>query len=111
MMPYRGPDGYGHGPDGPNRGFDAYGRSVSPPMDDPYGYGPPGQMRQPSPGPIGMAVSPETVGQAIEMTPQSRPQYDMHESAQPMTSVPQALSAESNGAVPESPTSMYSRPG
>ncbi|KAJ5510239.1 Actin cortical patch SUR7/pH-response regulator PalI [Penicillium expansum] len=112
MMPPRGPPaGYGPGPGGPNRGFDAYGRSVSPPTDDHYSYGPPGQMRQPSPGPIGMAVSPETVGQAIEMTPQHRPQYDMHESTQPMSSVPQTLSAEINSSAPESPTSMYSRPG
>ncbi|KAJ5680974.1 hypothetical protein N7536_012113 [Penicillium majusculum] len=112
MVPPRGPQvGYGPSPGGPNRGLDAYGRSVSPPMDDPYNYGPPGQMRQPSPGPIGMAVSPETVGQAIEMTPQHRPQYDMHECTQPMSSVPQTLSAEVNSPIPESPTSMYSRPG
>ncbi|KAF7522269.1 hypothetical protein PCG10_007570 [Penicillium crustosum] len=112
MVPPRGPQiGYGPSSGGPNRGLDAYGRSVSPPTDDPYNYGPPGQMRQPSPGPIGMAVSPETVGQAIEMTPQHRPQYDMHESIQPMSSVPQTLSAEINSPVPESPTSMYSRPG
>ncbi|OQE38651.1 hypothetical protein PENCOP_c008G06084 [Penicillium coprophilum] len=112
MMPPRGPPGgYGPGPGGPNRGFDAYGRPVSPPIDDPYSYGPPGQMRQPSPGPIGMAVSPETVGQAIEMTPQARSQYDMHESTQPMSSVPHGLSAENHSPIPESPTSMYSRPG
>ncbi|KAI2741078.1 hypothetical protein DTO012A1_4852 [Penicillium roqueforti] len=111
IMPPRGPPvGYESGPGGPNRGFDAYGRPGSPPMDDPYSYGPPGQMHQPPPGPIGMAVSPETVGQAIEMTPQSRPQYEMHESTQPMSSVPQTLSAENHGAVPESPTSIYSRP-
>ncbi|KGO69871.1 Actin cortical patch SUR7/pH-response regulator PalI [Penicillium italicum] len=112
MMPHQRPSGgYGPSPGGPNRGVDAYGRSVSPPTDDAYNYGPPGQMRQPSPGPIGMAVSPDTVGQAIEMTPQNRPQYDVYESTQPMSSVPQTLSAEINSPVPESPTSMYSRPG
>lgn len=111
-MPPRGPpNGYAPGPGGPNRSFDAYGRSVSPPHDDSYGYGPePGQMRQPSPGPIGMAVSPETVGQAIEMTPQNRSQYDMHESTQPMSSVPHALTVDNPNAPLESPTSMYSRP-
>jgi hypothetical protein len=109
MMPPRGPPtGYGPGPGGPNRGVDPYGRAASPPMDDPYSYGPPSQTRQPSPGHIGMAVSPDIVGQAIEMTPQ-QPQYE-HESTQPMSSVPHGLSAENNGA-PESPTSMYSRPG
>ncbi|CAI7576542.1 unnamed protein product [Penicillium glandicola] len=111
MMPPRGPPaGYSPGP-GANHGFDAYGRPVSPPTDDHYNYGSPGQMRQPSPGPagaIGMAVSPETVGQAIEMTPQHRPQYDMHESTQPMSSVPHTLSVDNN-SVPESPSSMYSR--
>ncbi|KAJ5520021.1 Actin cortical patch SUR7/pH-response regulator PalI [Penicillium fimorum] len=111
MMPPRGPPGgYGPGPGGPDRGFDSYGRQ-SPPMDDPYNYGPPGQMRQPSPAPIGMAMSSEAVGQAIEMTPQARQQYDMHEPNQPMSSVPHGLSAENNSAIPESPTSMYSRPG
>ncbi|KAJ5922060.1 hypothetical protein N7516_009763 [Penicillium verrucosum] len=112
MVPPRGPPvGYGPGPGDPNGGLDAYGRPVSPHMEDPYNYGRPGQTRQPSPGPIGMAVSPDTVGQAIEMTPQHRPQYDMHEPTQPMSSVPQMLSAEINSPVPESPTSMYSRPG
>jgi uncharacterized membrane protein len=109
MAPGRGPPvGYGPGPAGPPRSFDAYGRPVSPPQDDPYGYGSsPGPMRQSSPGPIGMALSPETVGQAIEMTPQVRPQYDSQE---PMSSVPHALSAEGHNAPLESPTSMYSRP-
>ncbi|KAJ5780400.1 hypothetical protein N7457_005560 [Penicillium paradoxum] len=110
MPPRAPPGGYGPGP-GPNRGYDAYAQSASPPQDGSYGYGPrQGQMRQPSPGPIGMAVSPETVGQAIEMTPQNRPQYDMYESTQPMSSVPQALTAENPNAPLESPTSMYSRP-
>lgn len=108
MAPGRGAVGYGPGSVGPPRSFDAYGRPVSPPQDDPYGYGSsPGPMRQPSPGPIGMAVSPETVGQAIEMTPQARPQYDTQE---PMSSVPHALSVDGHNASLESPTSMYSRP-
>ncbi|KAJ5336481.1 uncharacterized protein N7506_004503 [Penicillium brevicompactum] len=105
MAPGRGPPG-GYMP-GPARGFDAYGHPTSPPHDDPYGYeSSQGPMRQPSPGPIGMAVSPETVGQAIEMTPQSRTQYDTQE---PMSSVPHALSTDYNAPL-ESPTSMYSRP-
>ncbi|KAJ5124138.1 Actin cortical patch SUR7/pH-response regulator PalI [Penicillium bovifimosum] len=111
-MPPRGPPaGYSQGPGGPNRSLDGYGRSVSPPQDE-YGYGPaPGQMRQPSPGPIGMAISPDTIGQAIEMTPQPRPQYDMHESNQPMSSVPHALTVNNPDVPEESPTSLYSRPG
>ncbi|CAG8275009.1 unnamed protein product [Penicillium salamii] len=105
MAPGRGPPA-GYGP-GAAHGFDAYGRPASPPQDDPYGYGPSaGPMRQPSPGPIGMAVSPETVGQAIEMQPQTRPHYDDRE---PMSSVPHALSTDYNAPL-ESPTSMYSRP-
>ncbi|EKV19022.1 pH-response regulator protein palI/RIM9 [Penicillium digitatum PHI26] len=110
MLPPRGPPAdYGPGQGGANRGFDAYSQPVPPPMDDRNTYGPPGQMRQPSPGPIGMAVSPETVGQTIEMTPQHRPQHNVNASTQPMSSVPQTLSAEINLSVPESPTSMNSR--
>ncbi|OQD83246.1 hypothetical protein PENANT_c017G09743 [Penicillium antarcticum] len=107
MMPPRGPPaGYAGAP----TSFDAHGRSVSPPQNDPYGYGPsPGLMRQPSPGPIGMAVSPETVGQAIEMQPQSR-RYDVPETGQRISGGPHALSVEGQHAPLESPTSMYSRP-
>jgi hypothetical protein len=107
MMPPRGPPaGYAAAP----TSFDAYGRPLSPPRNDPYSYGSsPGPMRQPSPGPIGMAVSPETVGQAIEMQPQSR-RYDAPEPSQRVSGGPHALSVDGQHAPLESPTSMYSRP-
>ncbi|KAJ6009437.1 hypothetical protein N7522_004453 [Penicillium canescens] len=107
MMPPRGPPaGYAAAP----TNFDAYGRPVSPPQNDPYVYeSSPGPMRQPSPGPIGMAVSPETVGQAIEMQPQSR-RYDAPEPSQLISGGPHALSVDGRHAPLESPTSMYSRP-
>ncbi|KAJ5118972.1 hypothetical protein N7526_010609 [Penicillium atrosanguineum] len=113
MMPGRGAPrgGMGYAP-APNRGYDAY----TPPMDDTYGAAPidsfvaapVGPMREPSPGPIGMAVSPETVGQAIEMQPQPR-QYEGHDSAAMATSHPHAVSVDGQLAPLESPTSLYSR--
>ncbi|KAJ5397042.1 hypothetical protein N7509_005155 [Penicillium cosmopolitanum] len=111
MMPARGgPRGGGVGyMTGPNRSFDSYGRPM-PPGDDMYdsqGQAPVGQMRQPSPGPIGMAVSPETVGQAIEMQPQAR-RYDTQD-AYIGNENPHALSVDGHQAPLESPTSQYSR--
>lgn len=105
-MPGRGAPrgGMGYAP-APNRGYDAY----SPPMDDTYGAAPVGPMREPSPGPIGMAVSPEIEGQAIEMQPQSR-HYEGHDSAAMATSHSHALSVDGQLAPLESPTSQYSRP-
>lgn len=103
--PPRGPMGYAPGP---SLSYDSYGR----PVDDPYESqdpGPVGPMREPSPGPIGMAVSADTVGQAIEMQPQPR-RYDEPDPA-PMSndSQPHALSVDGQLAPLESPSSMYSR--
>lgn len=113
MIPGRGAPrgGMGYAP-APNRGYDAY----SPPMDDSYGTAPidpyvaapAGPMREPSPGPIGMAVSPEAVGQAIEMQPQPR-YYEDHNSMANTTSQPHAVSVDGQLAPLESPTSLYSR--
>ncbi|KAJ5594374.1 uncharacterized protein N7459_000582 [Penicillium hispanicum] len=111
MMPGRGAprNAVGYAP-APNRSFDSYGRPVA--YDDaPYDMetpGPVGPMREPSPGPIGMAVSPEAVGQAIEMTPQAR-RYDAHDSSMSADSEPHALSVDGQHAPLESPTSLYSR--
>ncbi|KAJ5692296.1 pH-response regulator protein palI/RIM9 [Penicillium macrosclerotiorum] len=102
----RGAPGYASGP---NRSFDSYGR----PEDDPYdqqGLGSAVPMRDPSPGPIGMAVSSEPIGQAIEMQPQAR-HYDAHglDPSMPNESQPHALSVDGQNAPLESPTSLYSR--
>lgn len=111
MMPARGPPrggGYGYVA-GPNYSYDSYGRPMpsGDEMYDSQGQAPVGPMRQPSPGPIGMAVSPETVGQAIEMQPQPR-RYDAHDSGISNES-PHALSVDGQQAPLESPTSLYSR--
>lgn len=110
MGPGRGPPRgvVGYAP-GPTYSFDSYGR----PVDDPYepqGATPVGPMREPSPGPIGMAVSPDTVGQAIEMQPQAR-RYDGYDSAPSMSteSQPHALSVDRQLAPIESPSSLYSQ--
>lgn len=113
MMPGRGAPrgGMGYAPS-PNRSYEPYG----PAMDDAYGaapfdtYGaaPAAHRREPSPGPIGMAVSPETVGQAIEMQPQPR-HYEGHDSMATPTSQPHAMTVDGQLAPLESPTSMYSR--
>jgi hypothetical protein len=109
MMPgrggARGAPGYSAGP---NRSFDSYGR----PMDDAYdqpGMAMGGPMHEPSPGPIGMAVSADNVGQAIEMQPQMR-RHDTHELDPSMSneSHPHALSVDRALAPLESPTSLYS---
>lgn len=111
MMPGRGgPRGGGVGyMPGPNRSFDSYGRPIPPgnEMYDSQGQAPVGAMREPSPGPIGMAVSPDTVGQAIEMQPQPR-RYDTHDSTMSDDN-PHALSVDGQHAPLESPTSLYSR--
>lgn len=110
MMPSRGgPRGAPGYSAGPNRSFDSYGR----PMDDHYdqpGMAPGGAMREPSPGPIGMAVSADNVGQAIEMQPQMR-RNDQYGSEPSMgnESRPHALSIDGAHAPLESPTSLYSR--
>jgi len=113
MMPGRGASrgGMGYAP-GPNRGYDYYG----PAMDDPYvaapvdtyGAAPVAPMREPSPGPIGMAISPETVGQAIEMQPQPR-HYEGHDPMATTASYPYATSVDGQLAPLESPSSQYSR--
>ncbi|KAJ5668342.1 uncharacterized protein N7477_006912 [Penicillium maclennaniae] len=113
MIPGRGAprSGMGYAPV-PNRGYAAY----SPPTADAHGAAPMdpfvaapvGPMREPSPGPIGMAVSPETVGQAIEMQPQPR-HYEGHDSPATVTSHPHAVSVDGQLAPLESPTSLYSR--
>ncbi|OOQ85071.1 pH-response regulator protein palI/RIM9 [Penicillium brasilianum] len=110
MMPGRGgPRGAPVYAAGPNRSFDSYGR----PMDEPYDQSrmaPGGPMREPPPGPIGMAVSADNVGQAIEMQPQMR-RNDQYES-EPLTGNefhPHALSVDGAHAPLESPTSLYSR--
>lgn len=112
------PMGYGPGHGGPNRGYDSYNlglgpRPTPPPGEFVYDYGrpSPGPMRRPSPGPIGMAVSPdpEPMGQAIEMTPQPRragsTEPELH--AVP-DSGPHALSVDTYQE-PRSPSSLYSR--
>ncbi|KAJ5220149.1 hypothetical protein N7468_009353 [Penicillium chermesinum] len=101
--------GYNHHTGYQNRGYDAYSRPQY--TDDPYDSREPASpMREPSPGPIGMAVSPETVGQAIEMTPQPRA-YDAHRSNITMSNEaqPHTLSIEGPDMSLESPTSLYSR--
>ncbi|KAJ5153153.1 pH-response regulator protein palI/RIM9 [Penicillium canariense] len=110
MMPARGAprSAPGYAP-GLNRSFDSYGR----PMDDPYGQhgtAPGGPMRDPSPGPIGMAVSLDTAGQVIEMQPQAR-RHDTYESDPPMSNEyqPHAMSVDGAHAPLESPTSQYSQ--
>jgi hypothetical protein len=105
------PMGYGPGYGGPNRSYDSYnlglGPRPTPPPGDAFDRArpPPGPMRRPSPGPIGMAVSEPEPGQAIEMTPQPR----RTGSAEPAPdSQPHALSADAY-AEPVSPSSLYSR--
>ncbi|KAJ5624368.1 hypothetical protein N7510_000677 [Penicillium lagena] len=95
--PPRGPPPVGYAPS-PNRSFDSYGRPVGHPEES---YEPP----------IGVAVSSpesEPIGQAIEMTPQSR-RYEAHLSAQSEQSEPHALSVDGQYMPQESPTSLYSR--
>lgn len=109
-MPGRGPSrgGMGYAP-GAGLSFDSYGR----PVDDPYelpGSGPMGPMREPSPASIGMAMSPEIIGQAIEMQPQSRGYEGSDSMASTLDdSHPHALSVEGQVAPLESPSSQYSR--
>ncbi|GKZ67132.1 regulator of ime2 [Aspergillus niger] len=84
----------------------------TPPPEDEYGYHhPPPVARQPSPGPIGMAVSPDhgsPIGQAIEMQPQPR-RMGSHESHEAhLEPQPHALSADGYPE-PISPSSLYSR--
>ncbi|KAK1140460.1 hypothetical protein N8T08_010303 [Aspergillus melleus] len=106
---YRGPLQFVYGPGPGPRGMPA-------PEEDEYEYGghsPGGTMRRPSPGPIGMAMSPDSgapIGQAIEMTPQPRRMGSAdpeHQEAM-LDSQPHALSADGYPE-PVSPSSLYSR--
>lgn len=123
MGPMPGPGGLGRGGMTPGRGapvavgynpdvrdFDPYDQPTSHPHQDPYWYGISSvPMCHPSPGPIGMAVSPETVGQAFEMTPQPPPKpqyqsdYHAHDS---MDIEPHALSTIGNVSS-RPPTHIY----
>ncbi|KAF7169681.1 hypothetical protein CNMCM6106_004521 [Aspergillus hiratsukae] len=111
------PAGYNYGPvsGGLNPGYESYNYGPGPRPsqrlgEDGFDYrgpSPVGAARQPSPGPIGMAVSsPETapIGQAIEMTSQPR-----HTDS--VVSEEQQPHAVSNDGHPEpvSPSSLYSR--
>jgi hypothetical protein len=105
---YRGPPPLGYSPSpGP--------RPMPPPEEDGYDYHAySGSMRQPSPGPIGMAMSPPDagpVGQAIEMTPQPRRTGSTEPVPQEAMLEPQQPHAVSADGYPEpvSPSSLYSR--
>lgn len=109
MMPGRGgPRGAPGYSAGPNRSFDSYSRPVEDAYDQP-GMATGGAMREHSPGPIGMAVSADNVGQAIEMQPQMR-RHDTYGSEQSIGHEfnPHALSVDGAHAPLESPTSLYS---
>jgi hypothetical protein len=121
----RGPNpaGYGYGPvsGGLNPGYDAYNYGPGPrpsqrPGEDGFDYrgpSPVGAARQPSPGPIGMAVSPpETapIGQAIEMTSQPRHTDSAIELGPDVVSEEQPHAVSNDGhPEPLSPSSLYSR--
>ncbi|PYH93451.1 pali-domain-containing protein [Aspergillus ellipticus CBS 707.79] len=109
------PGAMGRGYRGPPGGY-VPGPRPTPPPEDEYEFrsiSPVDAPRQPSPGPVGMAMAPEpgsSVGQAIEMQPQPR----RITSADPVASdvvlepLPHALSADGYPE-PISPTSLYSR--
>ncbi|OJZ89030.1 hypothetical protein ASPFODRAFT_127548 [Aspergillus luchuensis CBS 106.47] len=116
MGPMRGghPGMMGRGYRGPPPGDYMPGPAPrpTPPPEDEYGYHhPPPVAREPSPGPIGMAVSPDhgsPIGQAIEMQPQPR-RMGSHESHEGhLEPQPHALSADGYPE-PISPSSLYSR--
>ncbi|KAE8355150.1 SUR7/PalI family-domain-containing protein [Aspergillus coremiiformis] len=100
---YRGPVPFGHGPNpGPR------------PMPPPEGHASPGPMRQLTPGPIGTAglpPNPGPIGQAIEMTPQSKQTGSTEPAPQEVLLSAQQPHAVSADGYPEpvSPTSLYSR--
>ncbi|PYI02298.1 pali-domain-containing protein [Aspergillus sclerotiicarbonarius CBS 121057] len=106
---YRGPPppgGYGPGP----------APRPTPPPEDEYEYShPPVGSRQPSPGPIGMAVSPDhgsPIGQAIEMQPQPRRVGSADPEAHDVILQPQPHALSIDGyQEPISPSSLYSRQG
>lgn len=123
--PPRGPPPpveYGLTPAAANYAYDGYGaapgprsRPTPPPAGDMYGAyrGPSPVYRQPSPGPIGVAMSPdpETVGQAIEMTPQPRQPRRAPSAPRESSYIdapPHALSVDGYPE-PTSPSSFYSR--
>ena len=103
-------DGYGAATPGPRS------RPTPPPAGDAYGTayrGPSPVYRQPSPGPIGMAMSPEpeAIGQAIEMTPQPRQPRQTPSAPRESSYIdapPHALSVDGYPE-PTSPSSFYSR--
>ncbi|KAF7717043.1 Uncharacterized protein PECH_003936 [Penicillium ucsense] len=111
MMPGRGGPRGAHGYlAGPNRSYDSYGR----PANDQFqpqphsGLESTGSRRAPSPGTIGTAVSPDTMGRAIEMQPQSRrPGPYGSNSSLANDSSPHALSVDGAHAPLESPSSVY----
>ncbi|KAJ5469689.1 pH-response regulator protein palI/RIM9 [Penicillium diatomitis] len=103
----RGAPGYSVGP---NRSYDSYGR----PANDQFqpqsypGLESTGPRRAPSPGTIGMAVSPDTMGRAIEMQPQSRrPGPYGSDPSLANDPSPHALSVDGAHAPLESPSSVY----
>ncbi|GFF37645.1 pH-response regulator protein palI/RIM9 [Aspergillus udagawae] len=122
----RGPNaaGYGYGPvsGGLNPGYEPYNYGPGPrpsqrPGEDGFDYrgpSPVGAARQPSPGPIGMAVSsPETapIGQAIELTSQPRhtdSAVELGPDAVSEEELPHAVSSDGRPE-PLSPSSLYSR--
>ncbi|KAL4873550.1 SUR7/PalI family-domain-containing protein [Aspergillus spectabilis] len=85
-----------------------YGPGPRPMGDHEYGYRGP-SPRQRSPGPIGMAVSPDPgpTGQAIEMMPQPRHESEPQETM-PEPYHPHVLSTDHHHE-PISPSSLYSR--
>lgn len=97
------PLGYPQGPGGLDRSVDSYDSGSLPPE---HGHTPHGPLssafptQHPPDSPIGMAVLPDEgpIGQAIEMTPQTR---------EPAPS--RSLSVNERPLSPESPSSLYSR--
>ncbi|KAL4970153.1 putative pH signal transduction protein PalI [Aspergillus stella-maris] len=113
----RGPPPGRGGPMGPMRGGPMARGGYRPqpamngyaprPSEDDYGYRGP-SPRQPSPGPIGMAVpTPGPIGQAIEMTPQPRYESEAQDEM-PELRQQNGMSAD-NHPEPVSPSSFYSR--
>ncbi|PWY92820.1 pali-domain-containing protein [Aspergillus heteromorphus CBS 117.55] len=119
MGPMRGghPGAMGRGGyRGPLPGGYVPGPRPTPPPEDEYEFrraSPVDIARQPSPGPIGMAMSPDNgspIGQAIEMQPQPRRVGSADPEAHDviLEPLPHAVSADGYPE-PISPTSLYSR--
>lgn len=97
------PLGYPQGPGGLDRSVDSYDSGSLPPEHGHNPHGPSSSAfptQHPPDSPIGMAVLPDEgpIGQAIEMTPQTR---------EPAPS--RSLSVNERPLSPESPSSLYSR--